>query len=463
MTSFVASPFALPDSSPSSLTAVRLRSNPVWGPLPRLRRDVLGTFLEFAKEGDAITFRVLNQTIHLLTHPDHLKHVLVDRPKSYRKSTRGYQEMRKVVGNGLLTSEGDFWLRQRRLASPAFHRKRIENFAQAFVSITADEQSKWTGQGEVRDIAHDMMAITLRIVEKTLLSREAGADTERVGDALNVGLAELTYRMNSPWALPLAIPTPHNLRFRRAIGVLDHAVATIVGERRRNGPVGDGDLLDMLMETLDEKGEAMTDTQLRDEVLTILLAGHETTAMALSWTLMLLAQNPAIESQVHDEIIRVCGDRTPSLADLPALSLLDRVLHESMRLYPPAWIIARAAVEDDDVPGLRVRRGEWTFLSPYVVHRRPDFWPDPLRFDPDRFLPDAVAARHRYAWVPFSAGQRKCIGDQFAMMEARLVLATLLQKHRFELASDVPVGLDPLVTLRPRGGMPMRVRSRNYI
>jgi cytochrome P450 len=469
VTSFVASPSIplVPVSRPSP-RAVAFPSNPLWGPLPSIRKDILGTFQTMAASGDAVKFRIFHKTLHLLSHPDHVKHVLVDRPKAYRKQTRGYKELRRVVGNGLLTSDGDHWLRQRRLSSPAFHRKRIEGFADAMVSITVEESRGWEN-GTVRDVSLDLMHVTLRIVEKTIMSRESGTDGDAVGAALTVSLGEIMRRMNTPWVLPVSIPTPRNVRYRRSIGVMDRVVDGIVSERRRRGPRedGNGDLLDMLMSSRDEAtGDGMDDVQLRDEVMTILLAGHETTAMALSWTMMLLAQHPAVEEAVRAEIAAAIGDRPATMMDLMKLPLVDRVVRESMRLYPPAWVIARACVEDDDLSdggglggAVPIKAGEWVFIAPYIIHRRPDLWPDPLRFDPDRFLADAVAARDRFAWIPFSAGQRKCIGDQFAMMEASLVLATMLQRHRFALATDRPIVPEPMVTLRPRGGLPMRISA----
>lgn len=461
MTSFVATPTLLGPTIREGLKVRKISANPFWGPLPEIRRDRLGTFQEMVEGVDAASFRVGHKRIHLLNHPDQFRHVLVDEAGRYRKQTRGYREMARVVGQGLLTAEDEHWLRQRRLAAPAFHKKRIEAFAGAFSSIAREEAENWAA-GRVRDVAHDMMSITLRIVEKTLFSSEAqGAERDLVGQALTVGLGEIVYRMDSPWALPMWVPVPRNRRYRRAIDDLNRVVDGIIAGRRQARALPSeekpGDLLDMLMEAKDEAtGESMTDRQLRDEVMTILLAGHETTAMTLSWTLLLLAQNPEWEAKLREELAPLEG-RAPTLADLSRLPVVDRVVHESLRIYPPAWVVARACVEEDQAPGLRVRPGDWVFLSPFLLHRRPDLWPDPLRFDPDRFLPEAVASRHRYAWVPFSTGQRKCIGDQFALMEAKLVLAVLLQRFRFRMVTDHPVVPEPLVTLRPKDGLLMRL------
>lgn len=430
---------------------------PLLGPLLDLRRDELGTFARMAAAGDAVTFRVLHRRLHLLNHPDHFRHVLVDAAKIYEKQTRGYHHLRRVVGNGLLTSEGEFWLRQRRIAQPAFHRNRIAAFAETMVREAEREAATW-GDGEVRDVAASMMRATLAIVGWTLLSRDLTGAASAVGDALSVGLEHVMWRVRTPWALPEAIPTARNRRFVRAVEALDRVVFEILAERADGRERGD--LLDMLLASRDETtGEGMTARQIRDEVLTILLAGHETTAMNLTWTLWLLAENPAVQARLHAEIDATLGERPATMADLAALPFSDRVIQESLRLYPPAWVIARAAAEDDEVCGHPVRKGDWVFLSPLLLQRRADFWPDPMRFDPDRFLPEAVERRHRYAWLPFSTGARKCIGDQFARMEARLVLVTLLQRFAVAPAGETPV-LDPLITLRPKNGLRLRLQKR---
>lgn len=461
MTSFAPS---LP--SPAAPAAPRYRNvgwkaNPVLGPLRDLNRDLFSTFGRMAKEGDAVSFRVLHQRLHLLTHPDHFRHVLVDEAQKYRKQTRGYVLMRKLLRDGLLTSEGDFWLRQRRLAQPAFHRHRIAAFGDTMVRVAAETAAKWT-DGVRLDVSHEMMEATFRIVTLTLMSRDAKGEAEKVGAALGDALAHITHRMQTPWSLPEWIPTPANRRFESACRTLSSVVDEVIAERRAEGPrEGREDLLDMLLGARDEEtGEGMSDAQLRDEILTMMLAGHETTAMTLTWTLHLLASHPEVEAKLFAEIDGVLGGRPATMADLPALAYADRVVQESIRLYPPAWIIARRAEEEDDVGGLRVRPGDWVFLSPWVTHRRPDFWPEPDRFDPDRFAPERSAARHRYAWIPFSAGQRKCIGDQFALMEARLVLVTLLQHWRFRAVPGHVVEPEPLLTLRAKGGMPMIAERR---
>lgn len=431
---------------------------PLVGALNELRRDQLGTFERIAQYGDAVRFHIPGKTGHLLSHPDHVQRVLVGGARNYGKQTMGYRRMRAILGNGLVTSDGDFWLRQRRIAQPAFHRRRIENFAHTMTGIAEQTVASWA-DGERIDISREMMGLTLRVVGRTLLSREVGQETGEIGDALGTVLEHVMYRTTTPWSLPDWVPTSRNRRFQRASQVLDRVVAEIIAERRREGS-GDGqDLLGMLMQARDEDtGEGMNDTQLRDEVMTIFLAGHETTAMALGWTFHLLGQHPEVEQQLRAELREVLGDRAPTLDDLQQLELTDRVVSESMRLYPPVTMIARSARADDDVCGHPVRAGDWVFLSPWVTHRRADLWPEPERFDPDRFRPERTAERPRYAYFPFAGGPRKCIGDHFARMEARLVLATILQRVHLHPESSGPVTPRPLVTLRPEPGLPMRVQ-----
>jgi cytochrome P450 len=353
--------------------------------------------------------------------------------------------MRLVLGNGLLTSEGDFWKRQRRIANPSFHRQRIAAFAETMARAAADMVESWRGRAEL-DVSQEMMHVTLRIVSETMLSRPVTREADDVGAALSEVLEHLIYRIQTPWSMPEAVPTPGNLRFRRARARLDAVVGAVIEERRRAGDER-GDLLGMLMSARDDEGRGMDDRQLRDEVMTIFLAGHETTSVALSWTLYLLALHPAWDARLRAEVAEM-GSRAP---------LLSRVLQESMRLFPPAWMLSREAIADDLLCGHTVRAGDFVFVSPYLTHRRADLWPDPEAFDPDRFTEARSAGRHHFAYFPFGAGQRKCIGDQFALMEAQIVLATLLHRVRFTLDHNHAVVPDPLVTLRPKNGIRMRV------
>ncbi len=440
-------------------TAPRLPGRHPLGAWSPLRADPLRFLTETAeRHGDVVGFRIGPVRAMLLRHPDAIKHVLVDNNHNYDKQTRAYDVLRQFLGNGLLTSEGDFWRRQRRIAQPAFHRKRIASFAQTMVCDTLDMLARWdddAGLGRSIDMAHEMMALTLRIVGKTLLSTDVHDAADQVGGAVTV-LNEWADRALDS-LLPIGFPTPSTLRAKDAARTLDRIIGEIIA-RRRAGEQAE-DLLGMLMETRDaETGEAMTDRQLRDEVMTIFLAGHETTANSLAWTFYLLSTHPDVERRVRAELEAVLGGRPPQLDDLAAMPYLQQVIKESMRLYPPAWIVDRNTIADDEIMGYRVPAGTMLLMSPWVTHRHPALWPNPEGFDPERFTAAAEAARPRYAYFPFGGGPRQCIGNGFATMEAGLILATVLQRFRPWLVPGHPVVPEPLITLRPRGGLPMGLR-----
>jgi cytochrome P450 len=438
--------------------AVRFRAGlPYFGPLFQLRRDPLAVLRRAARLGNVVWFRVGPRRIFLVPHPDAVRRVLVDNYRGYNKRTRGYEVVRLFLGNGLLTSEGDFWRRQRRIAQPAFHRARIEHFGSIMQRAAASMVEEWAEYARRRerfDVCESMMRLTLRIVGECLLSTDPSGESDRVGGALSTLLQSFIKRTTALVTVPRTWPTPHNLRIQHAVKTLDDVVLDIIAERRRAGVSEKGDLLDMLMEARDEDtGERMNDRQLRDEVMTIFLAGHETTANALSWTWYLLAQNPAVEAKLHAELTAVLGRRTPSFADLPALPYTLQVLKESLRLYPPAWVMGRSAEVDDEICGAKIPQGAVIFVSPYVTHRLPEFWPDPERFDPERFSEQRTSAMHKFAYFPFGGGPRVCIGNTFALMEGQLLLATLAQRFRVRLVSQRKVEPDPQITLRPRHGI----------
>ena len=431
------------------------KGHPLLGSLPAVRKDPIRVFLEaFRDHGDVVRFRFGPMVAHLVSSPEGVNHVLAENNKNYGKRTRGYDALRYVLGNGLLTSEGEFWKRQRRIAQPAFHRQRIAGFGQAMVRAAEECAERLSRRrGESVDLHHEMMRLTLRIVGQTLLGYDPSGDADEVGDALAHLLAivnERTTRLiffRNP-----TLPTPENLRMRRAVETLEKVVLRIIAERRQAR--GD-DLLSMLMEAKDaDSGEAMTDRQLRDEAMTIFLAGHETTANALSWTWLLLSRYPAALRELRAELDQVLQGRSPTVEDLPKLRFTKMLLEESMRLYPPAWIIARSASGPDEIGGYQIPAGSIVFVSPYVVHRHPRLWDDPEGFDPHRFSREPP----RGAYFPFGGGPRQCIGNGFAMMEAQLVLATIAQRARFELVPGHPVVLEPSVTLRPKFGLSMTVR-----
>jgi cytochrome P450 len=442
----------------SARKAPTLPGEGVLGHIRDIQEDRLG-FLLRAREacGDVSRFRFILLPAHVVAHPDHVKHVLVDNHRAYDKQTKGFKTIRLVLGNGLLTSEGDFWLRQRRIAQPAFHKERIAGFGEVMVRAALDTARSWRAvaqSGGTVDIAADMMHLTLRIAGETLLSTDVTGDAAAVGHSVSVFLNDANRRILQPIDVPLGVPTPSNRRITRALADLDAVVYRMIEERRRMTEGRPNDLLTMLMEARDEEtGEAMTDRQLRDEVLTIFLAGHETTANTLSWTLYLLSLHPDVARRVRAELRDVLGGRPPEVADMARLVFTTATLKESMRLFPPAYIVGRRAVEDDTIGGYDIPRDSIVFVSPWVTHRHPVFWPNPEGFDPERFLPERAADIHRYAYFPFGAGPRLCIGQGFAMIEAVLLLAALAQEIRLDLVPGHRVVPQASVTLRPRDGI----------
>ena len=413
--------------------------------------------------GPIVRFEFPFVTAHLLSSPEHIERVLVKEHRLFNKRTRGYDQLRTFLGNGLVTSEGDFWLRQRRISQPAFHKQRIAGFADTFVRCANELGERWEQDarlGRTIDLHADMMKLTLRIASLTLLSADTGSRASEVGEAIDFMLHESVSRINNPFRLPDSVPTPGNRRAARAAETLDRIVLDIIATRRR-GKQREDDLLQMLLEARDdETGEGMTDQQLRDEVMTMFLAGHETTANALTWTFVLLSRFPQIARGLAAEANAVLGSREAKAEDAAQLELSRRALSESMRLYPPVWVIGRSPEEDVEFDGYTVPKGSLLFMSPWVTQRLPSLWDDPEGFDPDRFAPERQKLMHRYQYFPFSVGPRMCIGAGFAMLEQQLVLSTLAQRFRLDLVPGTPVVPEPLITLRPRGDVPMRVYLR---
>jgi cytochrome P450 len=429
-----------------------------------MRRDAPGLIVRMMRRhGGLVRVDVAGRPLYLVTHPDLVQEVLQQKHRSVTKRTMGMAQLSLLVGDGLLTSDGDLWRRQRRIAQPAFHTQSVAGFATTMAQVARDTAARWAPIADARgelDVAREMMASTLRIVSLTLLGTDLSESSTEVVDALDFLLVEIRRRMVSPWAPPLAVPTPANRRFQKARAAIDRLLGELI-EARRRGDARNPDLLQMLVDAVDdETGERMTATQLRDEVVTMFIAGHETTASALAWTFYLLSLHPAIRERLWEELDRVLPDRDPTLEDLRLLPFLGQVLDESLRLYPPAWIVARQTAEPMQVGGYDVPADRTMLISPFAIHRSEELWPNPLAFDPDRFAPERVAAHHRYQFIPFGAATRMCIGKGFALVEARLVLATLLRRYRLDLVPDRPVVAQPAVTLRPRDGVHMRIQRR---
>jgi cytochrome P450 len=427
-----------------------------------LLRDPLAALTHaHATYGEAVTFRVGHIRFVSVSDPASVQHVLVRNHRNYVKSP-SYQGLRLVLGDGLVTSEGDHWRRQRKLAQPAFHRPRLAALVDTMVHCVDERLAEWDARTDHDvDIHGEMMALTLAIVSRTLFGtdlRGDGIDLRPLGPAVTVALHKANEFAESLVKMPLWLPTPSNRRFAKAKHVLDDIVHRIIDGRRRSGEQRD-DVLGMLMSATDESGtERMDDRQLRDEVMTLFLAGHETIATAMSWTFMLLHQHPEIAQRVRAEACAVLGDRTPTVDDLPSLVYLGQVIDESMRLYPPAWIIERQALAEDHFGKWRIPKGTIVATSPYVLHRNPALWSDPLRFDPDRFAPGKLEERAKLAYMPFGAGPRVCIGNHFALMEAKLILAMVARRWSIEVKDPASVRPDPKVTLRPASGMPARLQ-----
>lgn len=424
--------------------------------LRALNQSPLEMFTELARYGDIVGIRVVNFRNIFVNHPDLIEEVLVGHPRRYFKG-RVLRANRHVFGEGLLTSEGDFWLRQRRLVQPAFHRGRIAAYAGTMVEYTQRIMESWQA-GEERDVHQEMMRITLQIVAKTLFNADVARDTQEVGKSLEL-LLELGADFRRTLFVPHWVPTPTNLRIKREIAFIENILYRIINERRASGHDA-GDLLSMLLHVQDEDGSRMTDKQLRDEAITLFLAGHETTAASLSWTWWLLAQNPRVEAKLHAELDEVLVGRAPSMDDLARLPYTANVITESMRLYPPAWGLARIVVEDHELGGYPMRKGMGVAMAQWVVHRDTRWYDTPEEFRPERWEGDFAKRIPRFAYFPFGGGPRQCIGNSFALMEATLILATIAQKFRLHLVPDHPVVPLASITLRPRYGVRVVIEER---
>lgn len=423
-----------------------------------LRRDPL-SFLHHARrpDRDVVRMRLGPMVYHLVLHPELVDEVLVKHSGRYGKQARGLMALRRVLGNGLVTSEGEFWRRQRRIAQPAFHRQRVESFSEVMVDLAEDLIRHWQ-PGEVRDVAADMMAVTLRIIGRTMLSTDVASAASVVAGAMHEVLSYTNEAASNPFLFP-AIPTPRNLRFRRALAQLDSVIEPIIAARRAMQDRPE-DLLTMFLEMQDaETGESMTDQQLRDEVMTMFLAGHETTANALSWTFLLLSQHPEVARRLRQEIHSVVASAPRVQREhLTHMPYLRAVLQEAMRLYPPVWLLARSVEQAHTLGEYELRPGMLVFLSPYLLHRDPRWWPNPEGFDPERFM-EGAPPRPKLAYFPFGAGPRLCIGRGFALQEAQLILATILRRWELALVPDQIVEPEPMITLRPKYGLKMQLTA----
>jgi cytochrome P450 len=410
--------------------------------------------------GDIVRIPVILQSRILLNHPDYIQQVLIFQQNKFHKSTLSKEATERLLGQGLLISEGDFWRRQRRLAQPAFHRHRINEYSSAMVEC-AEAQGRTWRDGETRNMAEEMMALTLEAAVRTLFGTTLPGEAKRVGHAMSFLMRYSLGRARKPINIPANWPTPRNKRATREYDFLDSLVYRIISERKVQPSSNHrNDLLSMLMGAMDEDGSQMTPKQLRDETMTLFLAGHETTALTLAWTWYLLSENAAAEARLHEELRDVLGGRPPEVADLARLPYLHAVVSEVLRLYPPAYLLARTAIAPFSIGGYDFGPGETVLMSQWVMHRDSRYYDEPDAFRPERWLDGLADRLPPGAYFPFGDGPRRCIGQGFAMLESALVIATLAQQFQFRLAPGRPVVPEPLVTLRPKHGVSMTIRAR---
>jgi len=431
----------------------------ILGVMPEFNRDSL-SFITLCRDyGDVVRTRFFYVTAYFIYHPDDIEYVLSTNAKNFLKSMSLRSNFfQRLVGNGLVTSEGEFWRRQRRLAQPAFHRQRISAYGDVMVEYAARALSSWK-EGEARDIHRDMMRLTLEIVVRTLFNADVSRDADTVGRVLGQIVKPFSSQATLKWILDNRLPTPGHRKFHSDAAEIDKIVYKIIAERRARDH-DEGDLLSMLLQAQDDDGSQMTDKQLRDEVMTLFLAGHETTALALSWSWYLLANNPECETRFHQELDRVLGGRLPTLDDLPNLKYTEMIAKEAMRLYPPAYGIGRQPINDCEIGGYPIAAGSQVFMFPWATHRDPRFFSEPESFHPERWTEEFVGGLPKYAYFPFGGGPRGCIGNYFAMMEIVLLLATIGQRFKLPLVPDHPVTLYPAMSLRPRNGIKVVVNGR---
>jgi len=430
-----------------------------FGSAADFKRDQLGFYESCAREyGDFVQTRLGPVRMLLIYHPDAIEELLVTRNRDFTKSL-GLRRPRPLVGDGLFLSEGDTWLRQRRLVQPAFHRQRLAGYGDVMIAFTQRHMAGWK-DGSVIDMQAEMMALTQAIVAKTLFDADVSGDAYEAGQSAEVVMRDFGDRLQSLWVIPYWLPTPRNLKSRRAIRRLDALVHRIIDERRAS-PQDRGDLLSMLVDAQDaDDGTRMTGQQVRDEVMTLFLAGHETTAAALSWTWYLLARHTDVEARLADELRTVLDGRAPATSDLPRLRYADMVVTESMRLYPPAYGLGRQATRATEISGQPIARGDIVVVPTYVVQRDVRWFEEPEAFRPERWDGDLARRLPRFAYFPFGGGPRQCIGNGFAQMEAVLLLATIAQRFRLSLVPGQRITPKPYVTLRPEPGIRLLLSRR---
>ena len=433
---------------------------PLIGHLHSFWRNPLGFLSETARLGDVVRLRLGPYRAYLLTTPALVQQVFQTLHRQTEKKSPVQRGAKQILGEGLATSEGEFHLKQRRLLQPAFHRARIEGYGREFVKQTACHVASWK-DGDELDMAQEMTRLTLAIVAKTLFDADVGDEAAEIGRVVEDATALFKSVLLPFPELRKRLPLPSTRRMARARARLDKTIYRFIAEHRADGR-DRGDLLSMLLDIRDdETGEAMPDRQIRDEALTLFAAGHETSANGLTWAFYLLSQHPEVIAAATRQIDAVLGGRLPEPADLPNLPILRQIFAESLRLYPPGWLITVVALEDITVGDYRVPANAMVMMAPWLMHRDPRFFEDPLEFRPERWTPQMQEALPKYAYFPFGGGPRVCIGEHFAWMEAVMVLAVVLSQWRLDLAPQARVEIQPVLTLRARYGMPMVLRRRS--
>lgn len=430
-----------------------------------IKEDPVNFYSRMWKEyGDLVRLPIMpNYSFYLFAHPKYAEQVLFTQQERYIKPDIVNKPFNLMMGESILTSEGDFWLKHRRLMQPAFHMKQLANLAEVMVSCTESFLQEWEKKpdGEVIDIAEETLRLTLEIAGETLFSKDISDEDSVLGQAFRTGYEFINYKMNNLWTEPLWMPTPRNKRFLKAKKTLDNLILDIINFRRQN-PSERNDLLSMLMAARDEEtGEGMSDKQLQNEAITLLVAGHETVASGLAWTWYLLAKYPDIAANLQSELARVLNGGYPNFEKLPQLEYTRRVFDETLRLYPPAWAIPRENKEDDEINGYFIPKGSLVNVATFMIHRHPEFWENPDKFNPDNFLPEKVNQRPKFTYFPFGGGKRVCIGQNFALMEATIIIALISQRFKLELLPNQQIEIDPTFTLRPKNGIKVKVWLRN--
>ena len=460
-----AAPAAPPQAAVSGGgTRPRRPARPAWRDFFKLQPlfggDLLGALTHMTRTYGGLVRTRLPLHVYFVGDPAIIEEILVRKADSFRKD-RVTRLVSRVVGNGLLVNEGESWRHQRRLIQPAFHHQQLLSYPAMMVAAAERATATWTA-GQLRDVHQDMMEVTLDIVAQALFGADVSGQAARIGHAISDLMEEFGHLvgLSARFALPAWVPTPANRRLRRAVRHVDDVIHGIIAERRSNPASDRHDLLSLLIQTRDEDGQPMSDAQVRDEAVMLFLAGHETTALTLTYALYLLAAHPERQARLEGELERVLGARTPALADLEHLVYTENVVLESMRLYPPAWAMGREALGPVEIAGFTFPKGAEFIISPWVMHRDPRFFADPEAFQPERWENELARRLPKFAYLPFGGGPRICIGNRFAMMEAKLALAAIARRFRFELAPETKVDLFPSVTLRPRGGLKLRLAAR---